>query len=199
MGIWLALREDLSWYDGIRLTTWNVVSVVTTTGFASADYNSWGPPALAAFLVLTLVGGCTGSTAGGIKIFRFEILFLVLKKHLIRLYSPNRVMPMTYNDKVVDNEIMLSVMSFGFMFMALLLIFTIALGATGLDLVTAISGAATALANVGPGLGPIIGPVGNFAPLPDTAKWILTTSMLLGRLEFFTVIVWLSGGSSWPA
>ena len=192
MGIWLALREDLSWYDGIRLTTFNVVSVVTTTGFASADYNSWGPLALAAFLVLTVVGGCTGSTAGGIKIFRFEILFLVLKKQLIRLYSPNRVMPMTYNDKVVDNDIMLSVMSFGFMFMALLLIFTIALGATGLDLVTAISGAATALANVGPGLGPIIGPVGNFAPLPDTAKWILTTSMLLGRLEFFTVIVLLN-------
>ena len=81
MGIWLSLREDLSWYDGIRLTTFNVVSVVTTTGFASADYNSWGPLALAAFLVLTLVGGYTGSTAGGIKIFRFEILFLVLKNN----------------------------------------------------------------------------------------------------------------------
>ena len=113
----------------------------------------------------------------------------MLKKQLIRLYSPHRVMPMTYNEKIVDSDIMLSVMSFGFMFMALLLIFTIALGAAGLDLTTALSGAATSLANVGPGLGPIIGPVGNFAPLPDSAKWILTTGMLLGRLEFFTVIV----------
>ncbi|EWY40213.1 potassium transporter TrkH [Skermanella stibiiresistens SB22] len=189
MGLWLAVRQDIGWYDGIRLATFNVVSVVTTTGFASADYNDWGPLALAAFLVLTLVGGCTGSTAGGIKIFRFEILFLVLKKQLVRLYSPNRVYPVTYNEKMVDNDIMLSVMSFGFVFMAFLLVFTIALGAAGLDLLTALSGSATALANVGPGLGPIIGPVGNFATLPDVAKWILTTGMLLGRLEFFTVLV----------
>jgi trk system potassium uptake protein TrkH len=198
MGTWLSFRDELSWYDAFRFAIFNVVSVVTTTGFVSSDYTVWGPLAVAAFLVLTLVGGCTGSTAGGIKIFRFEILFLVLKKQMVRLYSPRRVLPLTYNEKLVDNDIMLSVMGFGFVFMALLLIFTIALSAVGLDFVTALSGTATALANVGPGLGPIIGPVGNFAPLPDSAKWMLTTAMLLGRLEFFTVIVLLSP-SFWRA
>jgi trk system potassium uptake protein TrkH len=192
LGLWLAQKEDLDWYDGIRTAAFCVVSVVTTTGFVTADYSTWGPFAVAIFLVLLVIGGCTGSTAGGIKIFRFEILFLVIKKQFVRLYNPHRVMPMTYQRKPVDNDIMLSVMSFGFAFMASMLVFTVILGAFGLDLVTALSGTATALANVGPGLGPIIGPAGNFATLPDSAKWLLTTAMLLGRLEFFTVMVLLS-------
>jgi trk system potassium uptake protein TrkH len=192
LGTWLALTSDLSPENALRFAAFNVVSVVTTTGYASTDYSAWGTLAVAAFLVLTLIGGCTGSTSGGIKIFRFEILFMVLQRQFARLYRPHRILPLTYHEKTVDSDIMLSVMSFGFMFMALLLVFAIVLGALGLDLVTALSGSATALANVGPGLGTIIGPAGNFAPLPDTAKWVLIAAMLMGRLEFFTVLVLLS-------
>lgn len=189
LGTWVSETLEMPWPDAIRTAAFNLVSVMTTTGYASTDYSAWGALAVAVFFLVTLLGACTGSTAGGIKMFRFEVLLLVLKAQLMRLYSPHRVMPLTYNGKPVDTDIMLSVMSFGFLFVALMLLFTVALAAIGLDFVTALSGAATALANVGPGLGPIIGPVGNFATLPDSAKWILALAMLLGRLEFFTVLV----------
>ncbi|MGQ9366613.1 TrkH family potassium uptake protein [Azospirillum sp. ST 5-10] len=189
LGLWLAREADIPLHDALRLTFFNVVSVVTTTGFASADYSLWGPLALAVFFTLTLVGGCTGSTAGGIKIFRFEILFMVMRVLMIRLFSRHRVLPLHYNNKPVDADTMVSVMSFGFVYIALTFILMVLLAALGLDLVTALTGAATAIGNVGPGLGPIIGPAGNFAPLPDTAKWLLSAGMLLGRLEFFTVLV----------
>lgn len=192
VGVWLAETTGISWLQGLRFATFNVVSIVTTTGYASADYSLWGPLAISAFLMLMVVGGCTGSTTGGIKVFRFEILFMVMRVQLIRLYSPHRIMPLTYNGKPVDNDIMVSVMAFGFVFVALLVLFAVVLSGIGLDLVTAFSGAATALANVGPGLGPIIGPAGNFSSLPDSAKWVLSAGMLLGRLEFFTVLVLLN-------
>ena len=192
VGAWLAEASGISWLQGLRLAAFNVVSIVTTTGYASTDYSLWGALAVSVFLMLTVVGGCTGSTTGGIKIFRFEILFMVIRVQSIRLYSPHRILPLTYNGKPVDNDIMVSVMAFGFVFVALLALFGVILSAIGLDLVTAFSGAATALANVGPGLGPVIGPAGNFAPLPDSAKWVLSIGMLLGRLEFFTVLVLLN-------
>lgn len=192
MGTWVSVTQGIAWHDAMRLATFNIVSVVTTTGFASTDYGLWGPFAVAVFLILTVIGGCTGSTTGGIKIFRFEILFMVMRVQLIRLYSPHRMMPLTYGGKPVDNDIMISVMAFGFAFAASILLVTVALSAIGLDFLTAVSGAATAVANVGPGLGPVIGPVGNFSSLPDAAKWVLSVAMLLGRLEFFTVLVLLN-------
>lgn len=178
-------------HDALRHAAFNVVSIVTTTGFASADYSQWGAAAVAGFFILTMVGGCTGSTSGGIKIFRFEILFMVLRVQTHRLFMPHRVVPLTYNNKPVDADAMVSVMSFGFVYIASVFLIALLLGGFGLDIVTAVSGAATALGNVGPGLGDIIGPVGNFAPLPDGAKWVLSAAMLLGRLEFFTVLVLL--------
>lgn len=181
-------------HDAVRHAAFNVVSIVTTTGFASTDYSLWGATATAAFLILTMVGGCTGSTAGGIKIFRFEVLFMVLRVQINRLFMPHRVCPLTYNDKPVDADAMVSVMSFGFVYIAAIFMIGLGLGAFGLDLVTAVSGAATALGNVGPGLGAVIGPAGNFATLPDGAKWVLSAAMLLGRLEFFTVLVLLAPG-----
>jgi trk system potassium uptake protein TrkH len=193
LAAWLG-ANGMAWEPAIRHATFNVVSVVTTTGFASMDYTLWGPLAVGAFLLLTPVGGCTGSTAGGIKIFRFEILFMVLRFQLQRQFSPNRIVPLAYQGKPVNTEIMVSVMSFCFVFAALLLVTALGLTAYGLDLVTAISGSATAYANVGPGLGAVIGPAGNFQALPDGAKWLLTLAMLLGRLEFFTVLVLLTPG-----
>jgi trk system potassium uptake protein TrkH len=192
MAVWLGVSQDIPFADALRLATFNVVSVVTTTGFASADYSLWGPPALAAFFFLTYVGGCTGSTAGGIKVLRFEILALVLRQQLTRLYSPHRVLPLTYGEKPVDADVMISVAGFVFVYFATIGAIALVLGAMGLDLVTAVTGASTAVSNVGPGLGEIIGPAGNFAPLPDGAKWVLSAGMLLGRLELFTVLVLLN-------
>ena len=192
LGGWLSWTGDVPFADAIRSASFNVVSVVTTTGFATEDYGLWGPLAVVAFLVLTLVGGCTGSTSGGIKIFRFEILFKALHALMARLVSPNRIIPLAYDGKPVDSDVMISVMAFGFVFVAGTMLVAMILAAMGLDAITAISGAATAFANVGPGLGPIIGPVGKFATLPVAAKWLLSLSMLLGRLEFFTVLVLLN-------
>ncbi len=126
--------------------------------------------------------------------FRFEILFLVLRSQLQRQFSPNRVIPLAYQGKPVSTEIMISVMSFGFVFAALAMVTALGLSLFGLDLVTAVSGSLTAYANVGPGLGAIIGPAGNFQSLPDGAVWLLSSAMLLGRLEFFTLLVLLSPG-----
>jgi trk system potassium uptake protein TrkH len=192
LSVWLSWTQDIPWLEAIRLTTFNVVSVVTTTGFASADYTLWGPMAVVAFFLLTFVGGCTGSTAGGLKIFRFEILFIVLHMLQRRLYSPNLVITLSYNRRPFGSDIMISVMSFGFVYMTSVFLLALLLSFLGLDMITAMSGAATAVGNVGPGLGPIIGPAGNFTSLPDGAKWLLAFGMLLGRLEFFTVLVVLS-------
>ncbi|KAA0679745.1 TrkH family potassium uptake protein [Roseomonas genomospecies 6] len=192
LSAWLTLTRDMPWDEAIRHSTFNVVSVVTTTGYASIDYERWGPMASVTFFILTFVGGCTGSTSGGLKIFRFEILFIVLRSLQRRLYSPSLVIPLSYNDKPVSAEIMVSVMSFGFVYLTTVFILAFVLAFLGVDLVSALSGAATAVSNVGPGLGPVIGPVGNFATLPEAAKWALSIGMLLGRLEFFTVLVVLS-------
>jgi trk system potassium uptake protein TrkH len=186
---YLMATEGRSLHDAVRAAAFNAVSIITTTGFASEDYQLWGAPAVALFLGITIVGGCTGSTAGGIKVFRFEILWTAAKIYLVGLFLPNRVARPRYHGKPIDSEIIIAVLSFVFFFIGTWGLFTVALGALGLDLVTAVSGAATALANVGPGLGHVIGPAGNFVPLPDPAKWLLTLAMLLGRLEFFTVLV----------
>lgn len=189
---YLVVTDHLPFTEALRHSFFNCVSLITTTGFSSTDYLLWGPGPVALFFILTLVGGCTGSTSGGIKMFRFEILWLALRMQINRLFSPNRVIPLTYNGKPVDADVIVSVMSFTFLYIALILIFAVLLGLTGLDYVTAISAAATALGNVGPGLSTMIGPVGNYEPLHDMAVWVMSLAMLLGRLELFTVFVLLS-------
>ncbi|WP_245593534.1 TrkH family potassium uptake protein [Azospirillum halopraeferens] len=193
LAMWLHGVGDIELHDAVRLATFNVVSVVTTTGYASADYSLWGPMPVMLFLILMTIGGCTGSTSGGLKIFRFEILFMVLRVQVLRLYSPHRIIPLRYNNKPVDADAMVSVMSFGFVYIALMFIVALILGALGLEFETAFSGAVSAVGNIGPALGPIIGPAGTFSPLPEAAKWVLSFTMLLGRLEFFTVLVLFSG------
>lgn len=192
LALYLTAQGTLPFTEALRHSFFNCVSLITTTGFSSTDYLGWGPGPVALFFILTLVGGCTGSTSGGIKMFRFEILWLALRTQVNRLFSPNRMLPLTYSGKPVDADVIVSVMSFTFVYIALIVIFAVLLGMTGLDYTHAISAAATALGNVGPGLGTTIGPVGNYEPLHDPAIWVMTVGMLLGRLELFTVLVLLS-------
>jgi len=189
---WTQLTSDIDALTALRHALFNIVSVITTTGFASTDYTVWGTGAVALFFVLTVLGGCTGSTSGGIKMYRFQILWLALAHQLARLISPHRIMPLTYQGKPVDAELIVSVTIFVFSFVGLMLVGTLVLGAVGVDFVTALSGVAQALANVGPGIGPVIGPAGNFTTLSDPAKLLLAFAMLLGRLELFTVLVLLT-------
>lgn len=189
LGLWLSLSGQYDIEPAFRHAAFNVVSVVSTTGFATTDYSLWGNAALAIFFGLTFIGGCTGSTSGGIKIFRFEVVAVMLKTHFLRLIYPNGVFPRAYGDRVLDDEVIGSVVAFFTVFFLCYFVLTVLLMAFGLDFLTSASGAATALANVGPGLGEVIGPTSNFSPLPDGAKWLLSFGMLLGRLELFTVLI----------
>jgi trk system potassium uptake protein TrkH len=188
-GTWLWLNSDYAWLDAVRVVAVNVTSVVTTTGFALGDYSTWGSFAVLMFFYLTFVGGCSGSTSGGLKIFRFQVAYVLLKANLMQLVHPRAVIKQQYNNHNLDEEIVRSLITFSFFFTITIGVLALALTLVGLDWVTALTGAATAVCNVGPGLGPIIGPAGNFASLPDSAKWLLSAGMLLGRLEILTVLV----------
>jgi trk/ktr system potassium uptake protein len=192
LATWLTIHKDLLLVDAIRLTVFNVTSIITTTGFASADYNIWGGLAVGMMFYLTFVGGCTGSTAGAIKIFRFRVMAIVLSDHLLQRFYPHGVSNRTYDGKPLEADVVEGVLAFAVVYATSVGFIALGLAALDLDWVTSLSGAATAVGNVGPGLGEIIGPAGNFANLPDGAKWLLAFGMLLGRLELFTVIVLLA-------
>lgn len=186
-GLFLSGAYDVE--PAYRYAAFNIVSVVTTTGYATTDYSLWGNAAVALFFGLTFVGGCTGSTAGGIKIFRFEVMYVMLKSHFRQLLYPSGVVAKSYNGRPLGDDVVSSVVVFFAVFFAAYSAMTIAFMAMGLDFLTSASGAVTALANVGPGLGDTIGPAGNFSTLPDLAKWLMSFGMILGRLELFTVLI----------
>ncbi|GEO80385.1 TrkH family potassium uptake protein [Pararhodospirillum oryzae] len=188
---WRWLTTDVEFFKALTAAAFNLTSIVSTTGYASEDYTLWGSYPVLMVFMLTFVGGCTGSTAGGIKMFRLQISLKILRTHIRRRHLPNAVILPTYGGRPIDDDISVSVLLFFFAMGSTTSLIALILTATGLDWVTALTGAATAICNVGPGLGPIIGPVGNFAPLPDVAKWVLSFAMVLGRLEFFTVLVLL--------
>lgn len=184
--------------EGLRLAAFNTISIVTGTGFATADYNAWGPFAIAAFFSFMFIGGCAGSTACSIKIFRYQVALEAMRAYLFKMPRPNSIAPMRYNGNPLQESVVYSVMGFFFLFFACFAVGAAGLSMTGLDPLTAWSASATAIANVGPGLGDIIGPAGNFESLPNTAKWILMVQMLLGRLEIVTALVLLTP-SFWRA
>ncbi len=175
--------------DAIRDSAFNVVSVITGTGYSTAAFDQWGGFPLTVFFLLMFVGGCAGSTSCGIKVFRFQVLYANARVQMARLLQPHGVYIPYYNRAPIPEGVSISVMGFFFLFICAFALLAMALGLTGLDFLTAVSGAATSIANVGPGLGHVIGPSGTFATLPDTAKWLLSAGMLLGRLELFTVLV----------
>ncbi|MBZ0218452.1 MAG: potassium transporter TrkH, partial [Fimbriimonadaceae bacterium] len=167
----------------------NIVSIMTGTGYATTDYGLWGGHAVAMFFFIAFIGGCAGSTSCGIKIFRFQVLFANVRQHINRIIYPNGVFVPLYNKKPLPDNVSASVLGFLFLFIATFVGLAISLSYTGLDSLTSFSSAASAIANVGPGLGEIVGPAGNFKSLPDSAKWIMSVGMLLGRLELLTVLV----------
>lgn len=189
---WLAISYELPFGDALRIAAFSSISIITTTGYVSVDYNLWGGLAVGAFFFMTFIGACAGSTAGGIKIFRFQIALLMLRNQINAMLHPRGVFPTLYNKKPISDEIITSIIAFSFVFTGTVAIIAIVLSLTGLDLTTSLSGAATAVANVGPGLGDVVGPMGNFGSLPDAAKWTLVIGMLMGRLEILTVLILFS-------
>ena len=173
----------------LRSVFFNVISILTGTGYVNAEFDSWGGFALIIFLGLMFIGGCAGSTTCGIKIFRIQILYLFVINQLKKLIYQKGVFVLKYDQNPIDNKFIASIISFIYMYLVIFFVLTALLSLTGLDFVTSISGAATSISNVGPGLGSIIGPNGNFSTLPDISKWILTLGMILGRLELFAILV----------
>jgi trk system potassium uptake protein TrkH len=189
LGTWYWLTTELHWLEALRHVAVNTTSILTTTGFALGDYSLWGNFSLMLFFYLGFIGGCSGSTAGGIKIFRFQVAYILLKANLQQLVHPRAVIKQVYNGHRLDDDIVRSILTFSFFFTIIICAIALGLSLLGLDWITALTGAAATVSGVGPGLGEIIGPAGNFSSLPDGAKWLLTLGMLLGRLEILTVLV----------
>ena len=178
-------RSDFS----LMSVFFNTISILTGTGYVSAEFDGWGSFPLTLFLALMFVGGCVGSTTCGIKIFRIQILYLFISNQIKKIIYPKGVFPIKYDQNSVDDKFIASIISFIYLYFVIFFALTALLSLTGLDFITAISGAATSISNVGPGLGPIIGPNGDFSSLPNISKWILTMGMILGRLELFAILV----------
>ena len=173
----------------LRSISFNVISILTGTGYVTQNFDDWGSFPLIYFLILMFIGGCAGSTTCGIKIFRVQILYLFLKNQLKKIIYPRGIFIIKYDNNNVNEKFMASIIAFIYLYIIIFFIITAMLTLSGLDFTTSISGAATSISNVGPGLGELIGPNGNFSQLPDFSKWILSFGMILGRLELFAILV----------
>lgn len=189
---WLWLSNHVHPLKALQLASVNIVSVITGTGYVTDDFSTWGSFANPLFFLIMFIGGCAGSTTCGIKVFRFQILYASARTQIRHLLQPSGVFIPYYNRRPISDDVIVSVLSFFFMWFLTFTVLAFALGLLGLDFLTALSAAATSIANVGPALGATAGPTGTFQTLPDAAKWFMTGGMLLGRLELFTVIVLFS-------
>ena len=185
----LLSNKEYSFAENLRISTFNVVSILSGTGYVTSDFSLWGKFPLIFFLFLMFIGGCAGSTTCGIKIFRFQILGLFILNQIKKLIYPHGIFPMKYNNEKISNPFIYSIMTFIFLYFFIFFILAALLSLDGLDFVTALSGSASAISNVGPGLGDVIGPNGNFSDLPNFSKLSLSLGMLLGRLELFAVLI----------
>ena len=187
--IYLTIVNQNLFEISIRSVAFNVISILTGTGYVTKDFDQWGNFPLLFFLILMFIGGCAGSTACGIKIFRIQLLYHFLLNQLKKIIYPRGIFVIKYDKNNIDDKFMSSVISFIFLYIVIFFLLTAILSLTGLDFITAISGAATSISNVGPGLGETIGPNGNFSSLSDFSKWALSMGMILGRLELFAILV----------
>ena len=189
MYLYLLIKNQSSFDTSIRSVAFNVISILTGTGYVTQNFSDWGQFPLIYFLILMFIGGCAGSTACGIKIFRVQILFQFIAVQLKKIIYPRGIFKIKYESNNIDEKFLASIISFIFLYIVIFFVITALLSTSGLDLTTSISAAATSISNVGPGLGDIIGPNGNFSNLSDFSKWILSLAMILGRLELFAVLV----------
>tara|TARA_Y100001970_G_C14174813_1_gene826327 strand:+ start:33 stop:1481 length:1449 start_codon:yes stop_codon:yes gene_type:complete len=189
MLIYLILFQNKSFSLDVIDIIFNIISILTGTGYVTTNFNNWGNFPLIFFLLLMFIGGCAGSTTCGIKIFRLQLLVNFLSLQLKKIIYPRGIFILKYNGKNIDNKFIASVISFIFLYISIFLIITLLLSFSGLDFLTSISAAATSISNVGPGLGEIIGPNGNFSEISIVSKWILCMGMILGRLELFAILV----------
>ncbi len=189
--IYLIIKNKSFIEINLRTVSFNVISILTGTGYVTKDFNQWGNFPLVFFLILMFIGGCAGSTGFGIKIFRVQLLYLFLVNQIKKIIYPRGVFVVKYDNSNIDDKFMASVISFIYLYIIIFFILTSILSLSGLDFVSSISGAATSISNVGPGLGEIIGPEGNFSTLSNVSKWALSMGMILGRLELFAILVLL--------
>lgn len=192
VAFYLMYTGQQHFFDAVRNSVFMLTTLMTTTGYANGDYTQWGELVIGVAFVAMYLGACSGSTAGGVKIFRLQILWAMVQQQVRRLIMPHGVFQVHYNKKLVEIDVLASVAVFFFIHIMTSLVVTILLHMVGLDFTTAVSGAISAVSNVGPGLGAVIGPAGTFSPLPDAAIWILSFAMLLGRVEFLTLFVLLA-------
>ena len=189
---WVKHYLNIEWSSALRLTTFNITSILTGTGYTSTNYNNWGGFGLIIILMIMFIGGCAGSTTGGVKIFRFQILFRGVRLQIKKLTQPHAVFLMKFNKKTVTENTYTSIISFFFIYILLFILSSVILSFLGLDFLTALSASASAISNVGPGVGEIIGPNGNYGSINEIGKWVLAFTMLIGRLEIFTILVLFS-------
>jgi len=190
--VWLVMTGQESTTDALRDAVLSVVSIATTTGYVTVDYTTWGSFSVLVFFFLTYVGGCSGSTSGGIKIFRFKIAYTMFRETIQRLLHPNAVFSRSFDGRPLTDDIVASVSAFALAFACTVGVVAILLGMAGNDFITSFSAAATVTANVGPGIGDVVGPASNFGSINDASKWIMCAGMLLGRLEIFTLLIVLT-------
>ena len=191
MSLYLSFN-NLPYLEALRLASFNVISIITGTGFGTSDFNNWGGFPTTILLILMFVGGCAGSTTCGLRMARIQVLIANAKAQVSKLIRPHAVVVSYYNQKPIPENVAESVMGFFFLYILSFAVIASLLGGLGLDLITAISGAASAIGNVGPGLGDIIGPSGSYQSIPDLGKIILCAGMILGRLEIFAILVMFS-------
>ena len=173
----------------LRSVVFNVVSILTGTGYVTKEFDQWGNFPLIFFLILMFIGGCAGSTTCGIKIFRVHILYYFIRNQLLKIIYPRAIINLKYNNSKVEDKLIASIISFIYLYILIFFVLASLLTLTGLDFITSVSGAASSLSNVGPGLGNEIGPNSNYSGLPDQSKWLLSVGMILGRLEIFAILI----------
>ena len=187
--LWLWTTGRAAGGEALTKAAFNTISILTGTGYATDAFDQWGHLPVVLLLLLMFVGGCAGSTTCSIKIFRFQVAYAVGRTQMQKLMQPHGVFIPYYNRRPISEEVAASVMGFFFLFVMAFAIMAVAFSLLGLDLVTSLSAAASAIANVGPGLGDMVGPSTTFQNMPETGKWIMTAGMLVGRLEIFSILI----------
>ena len=187
--LWIVLQLDAPFSTAIRYATFSTTSVITGTGFTTTPFDNWGTFPVTILFFLMFIGGCTGSTTGGIKVFRFQVLFRNITWELAHFVRPHMILAPRFNGEPIPDPVVNAVKAFFFVFVLSFICTALLISLHGYDFITSVSAAATAISNVGPGLGPVIGPASNYASIEDSAKWILSAAMLLGRLELFTILL----------